>query len=146
MTVTKGRPWWTGTTAADIDTYLAEFSEKQGDVVGEVVHARCSVCDADRFHLEVDDEEGFARRRCTARAPVVMLDAADVAEDACSPRRRPPLRWRASSRSRSASPAAQDRKVRWVYLGLRCVLDGVLGVYADWGIDYTPSRHLLARV
>ena len=146
MTVTKGRPWWTGTTAADIDTYLAEFSEKQGDVVGEVVHARCSVCDADRFHLEVDDEEGFARRRCSAcGAPVVMLDAADVAEEAEPEAAACPCGGEEFEVAVGFA-LREDREVRWVYLGLRCVLDGVLGVYADWGIDYTPSRHLLARV
>ncbi len=36
--------------------------------------------------------------------------------------------------------------VRWVYLGLRCTDDGVLGVYTDWKIDYTPSSHLYERV
>lgn len=37
-----------------------------------------------------------------------------------------------------------DGEVRWVSVGLRCQRDGLLGVYADWKIDYSPSRHLLA--
>jgi hypothetical protein len=35
--------------------------------------------------------------------------------------------------------------VRWVSLGLRCVQDGTLAVYADWKIDYSPTGHLLSR-
>jgi hypothetical protein len=33
--------------------------------------------------------------------------------------------------------------VCWVTLGLRCRMDGVAGVYADWTIDYSPTGHLL---
>jgi hypothetical protein len=33
--------------------------------------------------------------------------------------------------------------VRWISLGLRCVQDGTLGVYADWKVDYSPTGHLL---
>jgi hypothetical protein len=36
-----------------------------------------------------------------------------------------------------------DGDVRWVYIGLRCVQDGVLGCYADWKIDYSPSVGLM---
>jgi hypothetical protein len=41
-------------------------------------------------------------------------------------------------------PDSED--IRWVYLGLRCVSDGVLGCYADWKIDYSPSAHLIEAV
>jgi hypothetical protein len=50
------------------------------------------------------------------------------------------------SRPRSVSPRARDGSIRWVYLALRCVHDGVLGVYADWKIDYSPSDHLYNQV
>jgi hypothetical protein len=36
--------------------------------------------------------------------------------------------------------------LKWVYLGLRCGQDGVLGCYADWKTDYNPSAHLLDAV
>ncbi|MFR9780329.1 hypothetical protein ACL02O_30285 [Micromonospora sp. MS34] len=36
-----------------------------------------------------------------------------------------------------------DGEVRWVSIGMRCTRDGVLGVYADWKIDYSPTDHLL---
>lgn len=36
-----------------------------------------------------------------------------------------------------------DGTVRWVTVGLRCVLDGFSGNYADWKVDYSPTEHLL---
>lgn len=37
-----------------------------------------------------------------------------------------------------------DGDVRWISIGLLCVQDGTLGVYADWKIDYSPTDHLLS--
>lgn len=39
-----------------------------------------------------------------------------------------------------------DGMVRWVTVGLRCVEDGLCGIYADWKIDYGPTDHLLTMV
>ena len=36
--------------------------------------------------------------------------------------------------------------VKWVSVGLRCTIDGTLGVYADWKIDYSPTTALFDRV
>jgi hypothetical protein len=38
-----------------------------------------------------------------------------------------------------------DDEVRWVSVGLRCVEDGVAGVYVDWKIDYAPTSHLFTN-
>jgi hypothetical protein len=35
-----------------------------------------------------------------------------------------------------------DGEVRWISIGLRCLKDNTLGVYADTKIDYSPSRLL----
>lgn len=37
-----------------------------------------------------------------------------------------------------------DGDVRWISIGLRCIQDGTLGVYADWKIDYSPTDRLLS--
>ena len=36
-------------------------------------------------------------------------------------------------------------EVRWVTVALRCTACGILGSFADWGIDYTSSTQLLDR-
>ena len=40
----------------------------------------------------------------------------------------------------------ENGDVRWVYVALRCLQDGTLGVYADWKIDYSPTKELFDRV
>ena len=37
-----------------------------------------------------------------------------------------------------------DGDINWVSVGLRCLADGVVGVYADWKIDYSPAQDLPA--
>jgi hypothetical protein len=37
----------------------------------------------------------------------------------------------------------EDGDVRWITVGGLCVACGVLGAYADWKIDYSPTDHLL---
>ena len=39
-----------------------------------------------------------------------------------------------------------DGDIRWVSIGLRCVDDGLLGVYSDWKIDYSSTDELPVRV
>ncbi|TYB90925.1 hypothetical protein FXF53_30745 [Micromonospora sp. WP24] len=98
--------------------------------------------------MRVDDEAGYADRTCHLCGDRwVMLDAADVAEDAdlgdaaclCG-----------GERFDVAVGFAlrEDGEVRWVSVSvsLRCTADGVFGVYADWKIDYSPSGQLMARV
>ena len=40
----------------------------------------------------------------------------------------------------------QPRDVRWVFVALRRIADGVLGVYAHWKFNYGPTDHLSAKV
>src|SRR5206468_3940833 len=35
-----------------------------------------------------------------------------------------------------------SRMVKWVYVGGMCVRCGVVGLYADWKIDYASTDHL----
>ncbi len=37
----------------------------------------------------------------------------------------------------------EDGDVRWIFVGLRCLECGLLGVYEDWKISYGPSAYLL---
>jgi hypothetical protein len=38
------------------------------------------------------------------------------------------------------------RTIKWITVGARCVKCGILGVYADWKIDYDPCDHLYGQV
>lgn len=143
MAIDTSGKWWTGSTAADIDEYLQAFSREQGAPVGRVTHSVCNACQGDVFDLRVDDEEGCAERTCSSCGQVtLMLDSAEYVEDAnlqdCA------CPCGGESFNLAIGYLLRDNgDVRWVYIGVRCVADGVLGCYADWKIDYGPSDHLL---
>ena len=131
----------------DLDAYVRGFAAG-GHPVGEVVHANCAACDSDAggFSVVLDDEEGAAVRTCRSCSDVVaMLDSADYLDEA-------DLGDAACPCGHEVFDVAvgfalrDDGEVRWVSVALRCHHDGRLGVYADWKIDYSPSRHLLAAV
>ncbi|WP_346535488.1 hypothetical protein [Micromonospora sp. DPT] len=133
------------TAAAELDAYLREF-EAGGYPLAWVVHAACAGCGGSEFGVRVDDDAGYADRTCqTCGERWVMLDSADLAENADPGDAACPC---GGERFDAAVGFAvrEDGEVRWVSVGLRCRVDGVLGVYADWKIDYSPSGHLLARV
>lgn len=145
MAIKRGAKWWTGTTPSDIDEYLVAFSAVSYPVV-RVVHSTC-ICGGEEFGVRVDDEEGCAERKCLGCDRAVLLldsaetvDAADLEEAAC------PCGNEKFNVAVGFAVYDGGDNVRWVYVGLRCTRDGVLGVYTDWKIDYVPSSHLYDQV
>jgi hypothetical protein len=133
------------TAAAELDAYLREF-QASGYPVARVVHAACARCGGSEFGMRVDDEAGYADRTCHLCGDrFVMLDAPDVAEDA-DPGDAACLCGGERFDVAVGFALREDGEVRWVSVGLRCTADGVLGVYVDWKIDYSPSGHLMGRV
>jgi len=144
--IDKSGRFWTGDGVGDIKAYLAQL-QPGGYRVSTVVVAACQSCGAaDGFELRVDGDEGYAERTCVACGTThLMLDSADVVEDAS------PVQVRCPCGERNFDIAVgfakrSLRDFKWVSLGIRCRADGVLGSPADWEIDYSPSRHLLAAV
>ena len=108
------------------------------------MHASC--CDDSGFGVVLDDEVGAAVRRCLeCGGETPMLDSADVLAEADLGDAACPCGGEAFDVAVGFA-LLPDGEVRWVSLGLRCRADGRPGVYADWKIDYAPSRHLLAAV
>ncbi|WP_432941039.1 hypothetical protein ACQPXM_32795 [Kribbella sp. CA-253562] len=59
MVIERDSPWWKGSSAGDLEAYLAACSQGQ---VGVVVQALCGRCGGGVFAVELGD--GFAERRC----------------------------------------------------------------------------------
>ena len=147
MTVSKQGSSWKGTEAADLGEYLRTFAAG-GYTVAAVVHAACATCGAldAGFSVMLDDEEGAAIRTCrSCHAEVAMLDSVEFMEDADLGEAACPCGHEVFDVAVGFA-LRENAEVRWVSLGLRCLNDGLLGVYADWKIDYSPSRHLLSAV
>jgi hypothetical protein len=151
--IDKSGEFWKGTKAADLDEFVPAFAAG-GYPVERMAHSRCSDCGGTTFALRVDDEEGYADRRCVACGHVVhMLDSAEYIDDANPEQCACPCGGEefelavgfamADVADIDGSPAG--REVKWVSIGARCLRDGTLGVYADWKIDYGPTDHLFAN-
>jgi len=146
MAIDRSGEWWKGSIPEDIEEYLRTYSE-DGYPSTTVVHAACAGCGGVQFSVRIDDEEGCAERTCVAcGVRVEMLDSADYIQDAELTSAACPCGGGTFNVGVGFAFYDGDDDVRWVYIGLRCVVDGVLGCYGDWKIGYGPSRHLLTAV
>ena len=145
MAIDSSGEWSRGTEAADLEAYLVDF-RAGGYPVQRVIHACCTGCGGSAFGVLVDDEQGYVERRCTSCATrFVMLDSADVDDEAEPDDAACPC-GNETFQVAVGFAAVADGEVRWVSIGLRCLRDGILGVYTDWKIDYAPTTHLFDRV
>jgi hypothetical protein len=150
MTIDKSGKFWKGTDAADLDEFVPAFAAG-GYAVERMVHGRCAECGGTTFALRVDDEGGYADRRCVACSRVVyMLDSVEYIDDAnpeecacpCGGEEFELAVGFAMVDVANAEGSRVGREVKWVSIGGRCARDGTLGVFADWKIDYGPTDHL----
>lgn len=131
-----------GESGEGIAEFIHEF-RAGGYPVTRVAEAVCRHCAGRAFRVAVDDDEGCAQRVCVAcGAAAFIADSADY--------------WAEADPGECECPCGggefavsvgfallDDEEVRWISVGLRCLTDNALGVYADWKIDYTPTKHLL---
>ncbi|MEV4842249.1 hypothetical protein AB0K20_03355 [Micromonospora matsumotoense] len=143
MALDRSGELWRGENVDDLADYLRYF-EAGGYPVATVVESRCGGCDGRSFRVDIDEEEA-TRRTCLACGAVAFIG--DSAEH-----------WAGTDHESCACPCGgeefavavgyalfDDGEVRWISVGLRCLNDGTLGVYADTKIDYSPSRYLLRQ-
>jgi hypothetical protein len=136
--------WWTGTGPEDLDEYLRSLTA-DGYPAERFEQARC-VCGGTRFLLDVDADEGCARRTCTGcGAEHFLCDSGDFAEDADLRRGRCPC-GEAECEVVAGFSHRGDGGIRWITVGRRCAVCGVLGSPVDWKIDYAPAEHLYELV
>ncbi len=116
------------------------------DVVRECI---CQLCDGRRFEVQVAAITSAARRTCLDcghRAfiadSVEWWDDAEVEPCAC-PCGEEVFAAAAGFALREPAEPGRAPDVRWVYVGLRCLACGQLGVYEDWKVDWGPSGYLL---
>ncbi|MFI0485471.1 hypothetical protein [Actinomadura sp. 9N215] len=129
-----------GEDFADLAAAIREF-QAEGFAVGEVTESVCGRCEGRAFRVVADDD--VARRTCTAcGTSEFIVDSADYWDEA------EPVECECPCGGDKFAAAVgfslhPDGEVRWVSVGLRCLADGAMGVYADWKINYGPSAHLV---
>ncbi|MFD0901144.1 hypothetical protein [Actinomadura sediminis] len=132
---------------ADGFAALAEYVRTfraEGYRVDKVVQPVCGECGHRAFEVCLDDDEGVVRRTCArCGTSAYIADGADFLEEAELGMCECPGCGGTEFEIGVGFSLHPDREVRWISVGLRCVTDGTVGVYADWKINYGPSAHLL---
>ncbi|MEU8241335.1 hypothetical protein AB0C07_24070 [Actinoplanes missouriensis] len=142
MAIDTSGEYWRGADLADLAEYLGEF-RAGGYPVGHVVESVCAGCHGRAFRLSADDDAGCAERVCVNCGVAAFLaDSAEHADDADLEVCECPCGADTFAVALGLAYRS-DQEVRWISIGLRCLTDGTLGVYADWKIDYSPTGHLL---
>jgi len=146
VALTKRGEFWFGKEAKDIHEFLKMYSEN-GYKVEEFRLASCK-CSGQVFLLYADDTEGAAKRVCVACDHAHFVgdseeywDEADPDMFAC-----PECEGEHSNIGVGFAFYQSSEDIRWLYVGCRCVDCGLVGVFADWKIDYSPSKQLLEQV
>ncbi|WUI00445.1 hypothetical protein OHR68_01055 [Spirillospora sp. NBC_00431] len=133
---------WRGEDFADLAASIREF-QAEGYAVGKVTESVCGRCEGRAFRVVAGDD--VARRTCTGcGTSEFIVDSADYWDEA-EPYDCECLCGGDEFAAAVGFSLHPDGEVRWVSLGLRCLADGAMGVYADWKINYGPSAHLVNR-
>jgi hypothetical protein len=144
MTIDTSGKWWKGDAPEDLDEYLHAYTE-DGDAITEFRLARCG-CGSVRFQLEVDEDEGVARRTCEACGEKHFIcDSEENWTPGLKTKKYKCITCKSKIANIGVGFALYDggRAVKWLYVGYRCIQCGVLGAMVDWKVGYEPSLQLL---
>ncbi|UWP83111.1 hypothetical protein [Dactylosporangium fulvum] len=145
MTETAAEPTY-GSSFEDLAAFLKQ-PEPDGYPVHEVRECVCRTCGGRRFAVQVMDTESAARRTCLdCERHEFIADSEDYWDDDSE------VEYYCGCPCGEEEFAAavgyslhDDGDVRWLFIGLRCLACGLLGVYEDWKINWGPSNYLLDR-
>jgi hypothetical protein len=130
----------------DLAYYVRQYTAANHFPAERVIQSLCSRCGGSAFKLDLDDEEGCAERRCVDCGQTAFIGDSEEF-------------WSNAEPGPAACPCDQevfdigvgfslrpDGEVQWISVGCRCTACGILGVYVDWSIDYSPTDQLLSAV
>jgi hypothetical protein len=135
---------WRGENADDLAECIRHH-RAGGYPVAVVVESTCRACGGGRFRVNLLEEDDATQRVCLGCGSAEFIgDSAEY--------------WDNEEYGECQCPCGgeefavsvgfalfDDGDVRWMSVGLRCLADNAMGVYADTKIDYSPSRQLLEQ-
>ncbi len=146
MAIDTSGDWWVGSDAEDIAGFLENYSADTYKI-DEFRLARCRCCSVN-FRLEADDNEGVARRTCLqCGRQNFICDSGEYWEDA-EPEVCRCVKCDSDRFNIGIGFSLYENKqaIKWLYVGVRCAMCGVLGCFAGWKIGYEPSLQLMDQV
>lgn len=149
-----------GESVADLDAYLRKkMGRSEPD--DRFVHPVCKKCGGDVFSLEATDDA--AMRTCVKCITDDSIDSEEAIHFVCDSEEH----WAEAETGECVCPCGKceefrlsvgfshvdvgdrngrvKRMVKWIFVGGMCVRCGVVGLYADWEIDYAPTSRLYKR-
>jgi hypothetical protein len=140
----KGKHWY-GTTPEDIKSEMLRFSKLNGYVAVRFSESVCT-CGSRLFNLESDEDEGAARRTCTACGTVhLMGDSAEYADEASFDNHECVCGAEEFQLLSGVALYDESNDVRWYYIGCLCTQCNLVGVFAHWKCEAGDADEFLTR-
>ena len=130
-----------GETFEDLAEYIRAYRAGGYDVA-HVAESICGDCGGRGFEVVTDGDDGAQRICVTCGNVAFIADSADYWEEEEVGDCTCPCGGTTFAVGLGLAMREDGVDVRWISVGLRCLTDGRLGVYADWKISYGPSGHL----
>ena len=147
MAIDNSGEWWVGSEPEDIRGFLEGYAP-EGYEVHRFCLARCD-CGSVEFHLEADDDEGVAKRRCgRCDTEHFICDSAEYWDEA------QPEQCRCAECACDVMNVGvgfsqypdSTTSIRWLYVGVRCANCGVLGCFAGWKVALDDVAYMFDQV
>jgi len=145
MALKKRGKHWYGTTPEDIKSEMLRFSKLNEYVAVRFSESICT-CGSRSFKLESDEEEGAAKRICTACGTVhLMGDSAEYADEAEFDNHECVCGAEEFQLLSGVALYSESNDVRWYYIGCLCTQCNLVGVFADWKCEAGDADEFLAQ-
>jgi hypothetical protein len=145
MALQKKGKYWYGSTPEDTKAELIKFSKLNGYEATKFSESVCT-CGNRSFKLKTDEDEGVARRICTACATShLMGDSAEYASGAKLEKHGCICDSETFQLLSGVALYNESNDVRWYYIGCLCTKCNLVGVFADWKCEAGDAEAFLAE-
>jgi hypothetical protein len=140
MAIDKTKEFWTGDHATDIIEYLKIYSE---NTVKKTVIVECHKCGSNELLVHLDADEGAIQITCSkCKNKRLLLDSEELWGNCRHKKAKCPICKKDVFNLSIGFVFRDNKDIKWVYLGNRCINCGVLGSFSDWKINYSPTTEL----
>jgi hypothetical protein len=153
MAIDDSGDWWVGSEPADLQEFLAAFTQSEGGYLAKTFRlVRCS-CGSERFKLDRASE--VTRRACASCGSAKFIcresedwEEAEADEGAesysCVECKSPEANVVVGFAGYDHNPDIDG--VKWFYVGVRCAECGILGCFNDGKIGWGPASEVYESV
>ena len=146
MALTQKGIYSYGDSRLDIQDVLREYIRGNQYPATQFADAFCS-CAGNSIFVQLDDEVGAAVRTClTCQAKHPIADSAEYLAEADLEECQCPCGSASFEMSVGVALYADSTDVKWLCLGLRCILCGLVACYGDWKSEYIGCKDLLLQI